>query len=326
MSYTKLFGSIIHSTIWREAAHVRLVWVTMLALSDRDGKVEASVPGLADASRVTLAECEDALKRLLQPDRHSRSQVEEGRRIRAVRGGWELVNHGYYHDLQSKDDLREKAALRQRKKRERDASRVTSRLSRSSRSVTVVTTPDQIIPNQIRSKAEAEESKDLTGSPRAEGDSGSSAASESRLRRAPVSLESALALPLQERASQVASSPELGGYCCPHEWPELASVAEHYRAVHGGSSRLGPYGSSRATRHLVDAFAAGHTPEVLRSVVDALKLDPWWQETGRRHGLDGLTLVVVNRVLAVDPEDAARQKKRADADEYLREVAAGYAR
>jgi len=55
--YTKLFSSIVHSTVWRESNHVRLVWVTLLALCDRDGRVEASVPGLADAARVTVPEC-----------------------------------------------------------------------------------------------------------------------------------------------------------------------------------------------------------------------------------------------------------------------------
>ena len=50
--YTKLHSNIIHSTIWRAPNHVRLVWITMLALCDRDGVVEASVPGLADAARV----------------------------------------------------------------------------------------------------------------------------------------------------------------------------------------------------------------------------------------------------------------------------------
>lgn len=35
----KLFGSIVASTIWREDDKTRLVWITLLALSDRDGFV-----------------------------------------------------------------------------------------------------------------------------------------------------------------------------------------------------------------------------------------------------------------------------------------------
>jgi hypothetical protein len=45
--YTKLFSSIVSSTLWREPAATKVVWITMLALADRHGEVEASIPGLA---------------------------------------------------------------------------------------------------------------------------------------------------------------------------------------------------------------------------------------------------------------------------------------
>jgi len=118
--YTKLFSSIIHSTIWREADHIRLIWVTMMAMADRYGIVGASVPGLADAARVSIQECEDALAKLMSPDKYSRSKDFDGRRIEEVDGGWVLLNHGKYKDLMSKDDQKAKAAERQRRKRERD--------------------------------------------------------------------------------------------------------------------------------------------------------------------------------------------------------------
>ena len=98
-SYTRLFSGIIQSTIWGEPHHVRIVWVTMLALADRDGVVHSSVPGLAHAARVTLDECSDAMKRLLSPDEWSRSPEEGGRRVVEVPGGWLLVNHAKYRDL-----------------------------------------------------------------------------------------------------------------------------------------------------------------------------------------------------------------------------------
>lgn len=49
--YTKLFSSIIDSTIWRESKETKIVWITMLAKADRYGVVEASLPGLADAAK-----------------------------------------------------------------------------------------------------------------------------------------------------------------------------------------------------------------------------------------------------------------------------------
>ena len=44
--YTKLFGSIVDSTIWRESKETKIVWITMLAKANKEGIVEASLPGL----------------------------------------------------------------------------------------------------------------------------------------------------------------------------------------------------------------------------------------------------------------------------------------
>lgn len=120
-AYAKLFSSIVHSTIWREANHVRIVWITMLALKDRDGVVEASVPGLADAARVTLSECKAALLLLSSPDEYSRTPDNEGRRIAEVPGGWSILNHDVYRERDSFDHRRASDAERARRYRERMA-------------------------------------------------------------------------------------------------------------------------------------------------------------------------------------------------------------
>lgn len=117
--YTKLFSSIVTSTVWREPDHVRLVWITMLALSDKWGVVEASVPGLADMARVSIPQCQDALKVLSEPDTFSRTQVESGRRIYPTDGGWQLINHRKYRDKMSADERRAYNAAKQRESRAR---------------------------------------------------------------------------------------------------------------------------------------------------------------------------------------------------------------
>jgi hypothetical protein len=118
MTFSKLFGSIIHSSIWQEPDHVRIVWVTMLAMKDRDGVVEAAVIGLAKAAGKTLAETEDALRVLSSPDPHSRTADHEGRRIDAIPGGWIVLNHNLYRDKLDRDDVREKARVRKANQRE----------------------------------------------------------------------------------------------------------------------------------------------------------------------------------------------------------------
>jgi hypothetical protein len=117
--YTKLFGSIIGSTIWREPDHVRLVWITMLALKDRNQKVEASVPGLADFAKVSVENCRKALKVLSSPDPDSRSKEYEGRRIREVDGGWVILNGEKYREKMNQDERREANRLYQKRFRER---------------------------------------------------------------------------------------------------------------------------------------------------------------------------------------------------------------
>jgi hypothetical protein len=106
--YTKLFNSILASTIWRENDKTRLVWITLLAMSDKDGICEGSVPGLADFARVTVAECEAALEVLSSPDKYSRTSEHEGRRIETLDGtGWRLLNHAKYRAKMSEDERRE---------------------------------------------------------------------------------------------------------------------------------------------------------------------------------------------------------------------------
>lgn len=111
--FTKLFGSIVNSTIWREPKDVKIVWITMLALCDRDGVVESSLPGLADAARVTIPECVESLRVLMSPDPYSRTKAHEGRRIQEIEGGWHILNHAKYRAKLSVEDQREKSRLRQ---------------------------------------------------------------------------------------------------------------------------------------------------------------------------------------------------------------------
>ena len=119
--YTKLFHSIVTSTIWQEDANTKVLWVTLLALADKNGEVQASVPGLARIAGIPLEATESALKKFQEPDHYSRSEVAEGRRIAVIPGGWELINHSKYRKMANLEDQKEKAAERQRRFRERHA-------------------------------------------------------------------------------------------------------------------------------------------------------------------------------------------------------------
>lgn len=89
----------------------------MLALADRRGIIEGSIPGLADLCRVTVDECREALTKLLSPDPDSRSKEQDGRRITQIDGGWLLVNHAKYRQKLRSDDRREYLTIKQREHR-----------------------------------------------------------------------------------------------------------------------------------------------------------------------------------------------------------------
>ena len=84
----------------------------MLAMADRNGVVECTIPGLADRARITVEQCETGLARFQMPDKYSWSKEEEGRRVIPVEGGWFLINHAKYRALLSKDEQREKTRIR----------------------------------------------------------------------------------------------------------------------------------------------------------------------------------------------------------------------
>jgi len=117
--YTKLFKNIIYSTIWQESLETKVVWITMLALKDRDGKVMCSVPGLAKAAGVTLEQTLEALDRFKKPDEYSTTREHEGRRIEEIDGGWFILNHFKYQEAMSSEDRRAYWALKQREARAR---------------------------------------------------------------------------------------------------------------------------------------------------------------------------------------------------------------
>jgi hypothetical protein len=117
--YTKLFKNIIYSTIWQEPLEVKVVWITMLALKDRDGKVFCSVPGLAKAAGVTVEQAVAALEKFKQPDPFSTTKENEGRRIEEIDGGWFILNHYKYQEAMSVEDRRAYWALKQREARAR---------------------------------------------------------------------------------------------------------------------------------------------------------------------------------------------------------------
>jgi len=108
--YIKLFRSILSSTIWLEDDHVLRCWLAMLLMSESDGLIKISIPGLAKEASITIDQCREALAKLESPDPDSQSQEEGGRRIIRISQSepiWLIVNYEKYRKLRDSDQRRE---------------------------------------------------------------------------------------------------------------------------------------------------------------------------------------------------------------------------
>lgn len=104
LMWIKLHDKIVDSSIWQEPYHVRLVWITLLAKCNMSGLVEISAVRVAAAAHVSEDEAKEAIKVLMSPDPHSKSQDYEGRRIEKVEGGFRIINYHKYRDIKNPKD------------------------------------------------------------------------------------------------------------------------------------------------------------------------------------------------------------------------------
>lgn len=120
-TYTPLWSEIVHSSVWKEPDHVRIVWITMLAVKGRDHIVRLSAYALADVAKKTEAEVLDALKVLSSPDtKRIEPQPWEGRRIERVEDGWLILNGAQYQKRMAGLNRLAKQAQWMRDKRARE--------------------------------------------------------------------------------------------------------------------------------------------------------------------------------------------------------------
>jgi hypothetical protein len=90
------------------------VFTTILSRCKDDGIARVSIPFLSsitwheDGKQVTVEEMENIIRILESPDPQSRSLNDEGRRIRRVDGGFNVINHQKYRKETVKDYFKKK--------------------------------------------------------------------------------------------------------------------------------------------------------------------------------------------------------------------------
>lgn len=120
----------------------------MLAMADRHGRVWASIPGLANRARVPTEDCRSALDTFLAPDRDSRTEAHEGRRIEPIDGGWKLLNHQKYRDIRDEESIKETKRKYMANRRAKEKAHITINASE------VVVRPN--VANHVHSRHNAE--------------------------------------------------------------------------------------------------------------------------------------------------------------------------
>lgn len=117
--YNRLYSSITSSTVWDQPHATRIVWITLLALMDRFGRVETTTSGLAHTARVTISECKAAIETFLAPEECEAPDEFDGRRIERIDRGFRVLKASKYRDLKDEEYKRAKNAEYQQKHRDK---------------------------------------------------------------------------------------------------------------------------------------------------------------------------------------------------------------
>ena len=118
-TFVKLLNSILKSSIWFESYETKIVWITLLAMADRNGNIWATPRAISHDALVPLPETLDALKKFQEPDPESRSEEYEGRRLEVIPGGFHLLNYDRVRNTRDAEIRREQEREASRRYRER---------------------------------------------------------------------------------------------------------------------------------------------------------------------------------------------------------------
>ncbi len=116
--FAKLYGDkISNSSLLQEPVPTRWLFLFMLSQADSKGRYKAAgVWNVAHDACMSMDEAEAGIRALESPDPDSTSPAHEGRRIKRIRGGWQILNHDAHRNYQTKKQRAD--AARKRKERE----------------------------------------------------------------------------------------------------------------------------------------------------------------------------------------------------------------
>lgn len=125
MPYVKLDCGILDSTIWLHDAETRVCWITLLAMADAGGMIEATAPGIAHRACLSIEATRKALSIFESTDPDSKTG--DGRRIERVEGGYLVINYDKYrHKDHTAAERKRRQRAAAKNQQDADVSRGTS--------------------------------------------------------------------------------------------------------------------------------------------------------------------------------------------------------
>ena len=119
-----MWSTIVGSSLWDEDDSVIKIFLTMMALKDADDVYRGDAYQLGKDSRKGEREALRAWVVLSGPDTKKETpQANEGRRIKAVEGGWLILNAPKYRNQVKEEMKRRRNAKAQKAWRERQAAK-----------------------------------------------------------------------------------------------------------------------------------------------------------------------------------------------------------
>ena len=117
MGFTKLDEGILQSSIMREDPEVFKIFIALLASCRENGVSPVSPLFLESVTRLPIEKVMECLAKLEDKDDFSRSMNDEGRRIKRIDGGYEIINYLKYR---SRKYSMKPGAIRTRESRARE--------------------------------------------------------------------------------------------------------------------------------------------------------------------------------------------------------------
>ncbi|KPK66561.1 MAG: hypothetical protein AMS21_02040 [Gemmatimonas sp. SG8_38_2] len=108
--YGKIFKSMFDGSLVASGWEAIITFMVLIVFADKDGEVDMTPQALSNRTTIPLEIIERGLAALMEPDPHSRSDENDGRRIELSAPprpwGWRVINYEVYSKAINREALK----------------------------------------------------------------------------------------------------------------------------------------------------------------------------------------------------------------------------